>query len=108
MSKLLEVRDLCKSYESGDQRLEILSGLSLDVDEGDMIGITGVSGSGKSTLLHLIGGMDKPDRGSIRILDKRAVRPDPRRSSPISATKPSDLSSSSTICCPSLRRWKTS
>ncbi len=70
MSKLLEVRDLCKSYESGDQELKILAGLSLEVGAGDMIGITGVSGSGKSTLLHLIGGMDKPDGGSIRILDK--------------------------------------
>jgi lipoprotein-releasing system ATP-binding protein len=70
MSRLLEVRELHKSYSSGDQRLEILNTLSLVVDEGEMIGITGVSGSGKSTLLHLIGGMDRPDRGSIRILDQ--------------------------------------
>jgi lipoprotein-releasing system ATP-binding protein len=70
MSRLLEVRELCKSYRSGDQRLEILSALSLSLDEGEMIGIMGVSGSGKSTLLHLIGGMDRPDRGSIRILDR--------------------------------------
>jgi len=70
MSRLLEVHELCKSYSSGDQRLEILSALSLSLDEGEMIGITGVSGSGKSTLLHLIGGMDRPDRGSIRILDR--------------------------------------
>jgi ABC-type lipoprotein export system ATPase subunit len=62
MSRLLEVRELYKSYRSGDQRLEILSALSLSLDEGEMIGITGVSGSGKSTLLHLIGGMDRPDR----------------------------------------------
>ena len=67
MSRLLEVRDLHKGYISGDQRLEILTGLGLDVDQGEMIGITGVSGSGKSTLLHLIGGMDRPERGSIRI-----------------------------------------
>jgi lipoprotein-releasing system ATP-binding protein len=70
MSRLLEVRELCKSYISGGQRLEILSALSLSLNEGEMIGITGVSGSGKSTLLHLIGGMDRPDRGSIRILDR--------------------------------------
>jgi lipoprotein-releasing system ATP-binding protein len=70
MSRLLEVRALYKSYRSGDQRLEILSSLSLSLDVGEMIGITGVSGSGKSTLLHLIGGMDRPDRGSIRILDR--------------------------------------
>jgi lipoprotein-releasing system ATP-binding protein len=50
--------------------LEILTALSLSVGEGEMVGITGVSGSGKSTLLHLIGGMDKPDRGSIKVLDR--------------------------------------
>jgi lipoprotein-releasing system ATP-binding protein len=77
MSKLLEVRDLNKSYESGDQRLEILTGLSLAVNAGDMVGITGVSGSGKSTLLHLIGGMDKPDSGSVRILDKELLGQSP-------------------------------
>jgi len=73
MSKLLEIRDLHKAYRSGDQRLEILTGLSLKVDMGEMIGITGVSGSGKSTLLHLIGGMDWPDSGSIEILDRNIV-----------------------------------
>ncbi len=70
MNKILEVRELYKGYNSGDQHLEILINLSLAVDAGEMVGITGVSGSGKSTLLHLIGGMDKPDRGSIRILDR--------------------------------------
>ena len=67
MNRLLEIHDLKKSYASGDRRLEILANLSLDADEGEMIGITGVSGSGKSTLLHLAGGMDRQDAGSIRI-----------------------------------------
>jgi lipoprotein-releasing system ATP-binding protein len=70
MNRVLEVCDLDKGYDSGNQRLEILKGLSLNVGEGEMIGITGVSGSGKSTLLHLVGGMDRPDRGTIRILDR--------------------------------------
>ena len=70
MSRIIEVRDLCKGYASGDARLEILTGLSLTVDAGEMIGITGVSGSGKSTLLHLLGGMDRPDGGSVRIRDQ--------------------------------------
>jgi lipoprotein-releasing system ATP-binding protein len=70
MSRVLEVSRLCKGYQSGDQRLEILVDLSMTVDEGEMVAITGVSGSGKSTLLHLIGGMDRPDSGSIRILDR--------------------------------------
>jgi lipoprotein-releasing system ATP-binding protein len=70
MNRILEVSALGKSYASGDQRLQILSDLSLSVDKGKIVGITGVSGSGKSTLLHLIGGMDRPDGGSIRILDR--------------------------------------
>jgi lipoprotein-releasing system ATP-binding protein len=70
MSSLLAVRDLCKGFVSGSQRLEVLTGLSLDLEPGEMIAITGASGSGKSTLLHLIGGMDHADSGSIRILGK--------------------------------------
>jgi len=70
MNKLLEIRALNKSYASGSGRLEILTGLSLDADAGEMIGIMGVSGSGKSTLLHLVGGMDRQDSGSIRILER--------------------------------------
>jgi lipoprotein-releasing system ATP-binding protein len=68
MNKILEIRNLCKSYVSGDRPLEILSDLNLNIDAGAMIGITGISGSGKSTLLHLIGGMDRPNSGSIKIL----------------------------------------
>jgi len=47
MSDLLTVRNLCKSYPSGNQRLEVLVNLSLDVAEREMVAITGVSGSGK-------------------------------------------------------------
>jgi len=81
MNKILEIRNLYKSYLSGNQPLEILSDLNLDAEAGDMIGVTGVSGSGKSTLLHLIGGMDRQDRGSIKILDQE-----------ISKLNPADLS----------------
>ncbi len=70
MSKLLEISGLNKGFKSGEQRLEILVDLSLTVEEGEMIAVTGVSGSGKSTLLHLIGGMDRPDQGSIRTLGR--------------------------------------
>jgi lipoprotein-releasing system ATP-binding protein len=67
MSEFLVVRDLCKSYRSGAGRLDVLIGLSLTLEKGQMIAITGVSGSGKSTLLHVLGGMDRPDAGTIRI-----------------------------------------
>ncbi len=67
MSDLLKVRGLRKSYRSGTELIEVLVDLSLDLQDGEMMAITGVSGSGKSTLLHLIGGMDRPDQGSILI-----------------------------------------
>lgn len=67
MSELLTVQGLCKAYQSGAQRIEVLADLDLRLSRGELAGITGVSGSGKSTLLHLLGGMDHPDRGSIRI-----------------------------------------
>ncbi len=67
MSELLAVRGLCKGYRSGDERLEVLVDLDLTLAPGEMMAVTGVSGSGKSTLLHLLGGMDRPDRGSILV-----------------------------------------
>ena len=70
MNNLLEVHDLCKSFLSGNERLEVLSGLCLDLAQGELAAITGVSGSGKSTLLHILGGMDSPDSGSVRVEGK--------------------------------------
>ncbi len=67
MNEFLLVRDLSKSFLSGNERLNVLIDLSLSLVQGEMVAITGVSGSGKSTLLHLLGGMDRPDSGSISI-----------------------------------------
>ena len=65
MSKFLKVEKLCKSYQSGSEFLHILVDLSLEVERGQMVAITGASGSGKSTFLHLVGGMERPDAGHI-------------------------------------------
>ncbi len=73
MSEFLVVRDLCKSYQSVAGRLDVLIGLSLTLEKGQMIAITGVSGSGKSTLLHILGGMDRPDAGTIRIAGRELL-----------------------------------
>ncbi len=67
MSSVIEVRNLCKSYSEGERKLEILSGLDLDVAEAERVAIVGLSGSGKSTLLHLMGGLDQPDSGEVKI-----------------------------------------
>ena len=61
----IRVRGLRRSYPSGGKRLDVLKGLSLDVEIGEMVAVVGESGAGKSTLLHLLGGLDSPDAGSI-------------------------------------------
>jgi lipoprotein-releasing system ATP-binding protein len=65
----VEVRALVKSYTGPGGRLEVLRGLELDIDQGQMLAIVGASGVGKSTLLHVIGGLDALDGGSVRIGD---------------------------------------
>ncbi len=67
MEPLLRASDISKSYPSkgGEGRLQVLSGISLDLEKGESVAITGPSGSGKSTLLHIIGGLDRPDSGTI-------------------------------------------
>ena len=65
MSDLLIARNLEKAYLSGQERLTVLSGLSLTVAAGEAVAVVGESGSGKSTLLHLLGGMDRPDGGEV-------------------------------------------
>jgi putative ABC transport system ATP-binding protein len=62
---LVEVKDVHKVFHRGGERLDILSGLSLEVPQGDFLALMGPSGSGKSTLLNLIGGLDRPSSGSI-------------------------------------------
>src|SRR5947207_10830091 len=61
----IEARGIVKSYPVGGAPLTVLRDLDLDVDVGEMLAIVGASGVGKSTLLHLLGGLDRVDRGSI-------------------------------------------
>ena len=64
---LLCVTDLIKSYPSPDGAVAILNGISMAMDRGETLALTGESGSGKSTLLHLVGGLDQPDGGHVEI-----------------------------------------
>ena len=64
---LLRVRDLVKNYISGTETLNILRGISLDIEAGSSIAVSGQSGSGKSTFLNIIGGLDRSDSGIVEV-----------------------------------------
>lgn len=64
----LEAHGLSKTYRNAEVPVEVFRNLDLTVERGEMQAIVGPSGIGKSTLLHLLGGLDRPDTGSRRIL----------------------------------------
>ena len=64
---LIQVRGLDKTYRRGNEDIDVLQGLNLDVDKGDFVAFMGPSGSGKTTLLNLMGGLDVPTRGTISV-----------------------------------------
>jgi putative ABC transport system ATP-binding protein len=64
---LVEVRDLTRDYRFGTDSVHALRGVSFDIEEGDYVAIVGPSGCGKSTLLNLLGAIDQPSRGTVRI-----------------------------------------
>lgn len=69
MATLLDARDLTKSFRTDHVDRPVLRGLSLTVTQGEWVAAMGPSGCGKSTMLHLLGGLDVPDAGTIRLGD---------------------------------------
>ena len=67
MTALLELSDIRRSYPSGDGSVDVLKGISLQINAGEMVAIVGASGSGKSTLMNILGCLDKPTSGAYRV-----------------------------------------
>ncbi len=65
MKSLIEARDVKKSFTTEAGELQVLKGIDISVNEGEMVGIIGASGVGKSTLLHILGALDKPSSGKV-------------------------------------------
>lgn len=66
MSKIIEVRDLCKTYVINKRQNNVLKNINFSIEEGEMVAIMGPSGSGKSTLLYTVSGMDSATCGEIK------------------------------------------
>ncbi len=65
MTSLIEIKNLSKIYESGEERVTALGGVSLTIERGEFISVMGPSGSGKSTLLSVLGGLNHPTEGEV-------------------------------------------
>src|SRR5207244_1920440 len=72
---MVEVAKVTKVYQRGRQKIEVLHGLDLDIPKGDFVALMGPSGSGKTTLLNLIGGLDQPTSGEVRVGGSRIDPP---------------------------------
>lgn len=64
---LITATQLVKTYAEGATAVRALAGVSLTLNEGDFVAVMGPSGCGKSTLLHLLGGLDRPDAGTVKL-----------------------------------------
>ena len=70
MGVILETKQLCKFYGTGENQVKAVNHVNIQIGQGEFVAIVGKSGSGKSTLLHMLGGLDTPTSGSVILSDK--------------------------------------
>lgn len=70
MHTILQAKDLCKYYGTGENQVKAVDHMNLEIEQGEFAAIVGKSGSGKSTLLHMLGGLDTPTAGSVLVRGK--------------------------------------
>ena len=70
MNEVLSCRDLYKTYREKADAVQVLRGVQIAVNRGEIVAVVGASGSGKSTLLHLLGGLDEPTSGEVNVLGR--------------------------------------
>lgn len=71
---MIKIENIYKSYGEKDNKIEVLKGIDLNIEDGDFVVILGPSGSGKSTLLNIVSGLEKPDKGTISYDDKEITK----------------------------------
>ena len=74
MSVILETKQLCKFYGTGENQVKAVNQVDIQIEQGEFVAIVGKSGSGKSTLLHMLGGLDTPTKGSVTLAGKDLYR----------------------------------
>lgn len=79
MTSFVSLKDVHKGYGAGNDKTEVLSGINLEIKEGEFVAIVGFSGSGKTTLMNLLAGLETADRGSVTFKGKPITEPSPER-----------------------------
>jgi putative ABC transport system ATP-binding protein len=79
MTAAIELREVTRSYTMGDEVIRALDRVSVSIDQGEFVAVTGPSGSGKSTFANIIGGLDTPDHGTVRVAGVDLARAGDRR-----------------------------